>query len=650
MTPEAAAFVARNLLFLAALTTAAWAIGIPLTHRLPTISSLERHALATSLGLALVAHLAFFLGLLGFLSPLPLLLATALLSSLFWLGHRLRSQEPGGSPPPGSSSQAPAIPSAGEPDPARSEAQAGASDPAVHKAPAGSRRRRAAGLLAPTLALTLTVIAATPFLLLALYPPTAFDATTYHLPTARAFAETGALPFLPTLRAPIFPPLAELLSAIALLFAGDIASHLVQLLATALTAALLTAWGRSARAPAAGVVAAALFLGNPIVAHLAATAYVEMLLTLFVAAALFAADRWRATARPGWLAAAGFLAGSAAAVKYLGLFFVVWIGVETLLRAGRGRRLRAAALYTALALATLLPAYARITFHTGNPVFPYAAGLFGESAWSEAGSSDDPSRPRGTGAALARRYARLPLLPWDLVVERQRTNRQPPLSPLYLLALPALAWGLVRRPHVRRLLLPAAAYAAVFPLLPADARYLVPALPLVSLAAAESLVPLLERAAPRRRAAVAALLAALCLLPGWLYAGWRIARQGPPPLTAAARERYLAQAIPAYSALRFLDRRRGDDYTVYALHAENAAYFPRGRFLGDWRGPAAFGEVVPLAGDPAALHARLRALGADHFLLVRAKDYGLADDPAFRRLFLEIYADRHARLFRLAGG
>ena len=647
MTPEAAAFVASNLLFLAGLATAAWATGIPLTHRLPTISNLERHALATTLGLALIGHLAFFLGFLGWLSPLPLLLSTAILFALFfWVGKRPRSQEPGGSPPPGSSSQAPAIPSAGEPDPARSEAQAGASDPAVHKAPAGSRRRRAAGLLA----LIAIAIAASPFLLLALYPPTAFDATTYHLPTARAFAETASLPFLPTLRAPIFPPLAELLSAIALLFAGDVATHLVQLLAAALTAALLAAWGRGAGSLAAGVLAAALFLGNPIVAHLAATAYVEMLLTLFVAAALFAADRWRATAHPGWLAAAGFLAGSAAAVKYLGLFFVAWIGVETLLRAGRGRRLRAAALYGALALATLLPAYARITLRTGNPVFPYAAGLFGDSAWSGAGDVDDPSRPRGTGGALAGRYARLPLLPWDLVFERQRANRQPPLSPLYLLALPALAWGLVRRPRVRRLLLPAAAYAAIFPLLPADARYLVPALPLVSLAAAESLLPLLERAAPRRRAAVAALLAALCLLPGWLYAGWRIARQGPPPLTAAARERYLAQAIPAYSALRFLDRRRGDDYTVYALHAENATYFPRGRFLGEWRGPAAFGKVVPLAGDPAALHARLRALGADHLLLVRAKDYGLADDPTFRRLFLEVYADRHARLFRLAGG
>src|SRR5262249_44797932 len=34
-----------------------------------------------------------------------------------------------------------------------------------------------------------------PLLVLALYPPTGYDATVYHLPYARAFAETHAVPF-----------------------------------------------------------------------------------------------------------------------------------------------------------------------------------------------------------------------------------------------------------------------------------------------------------------------------------------------------------------------------------------------------------------------------------------------------------------------
>jgi 4-amino-4-deoxy-L-arabinose transferase-like glycosyltransferase len=521
--------------------------------------------------------------------------------------------------------------------------------------------------------LFLLLLVAAPLFLLALYPPTTFDATTYHLPTAAAFARTGALPFLADLRAPVFPPLAELLSAIALLFADDVAAQLVQLLAAALTAGLLVTWGRHGFRPGAGPVAAALFLGSPLVVHLAASAYVEMTLTLLATAALFAAARWRGTGSAGWLVLAGFFAGSAAAVKYLGLYFVAAVGIAALAGAARGRRLRAALVVAAVALATLLPAYARIAAHTGNPVFPFLPEVFGRSPWTRpaAEAADAPLDLEEHPAELARRWARLPLLPYDLVFERGRTNHQPPLSPFYLLALPAVAVGAVRDRRLRRLLLPAAGYVALFPLLPQDARYLVPVLPLASLAAAEALLGLGELRPRRvgsggggataalpaqnarhggralRRRVLTALLALACFLPGWLYAGWRIARQGPVPATAAARERYLASSLPVYPAVRFLNRNRGRAYAVYALHAENLAYFARGRFLGDWNGPAAFGELLPLLHDPAALHAKLRALGADHLLLVRGKDYRLPEDPAFRRLFREVYADSRARVFAL---
>ena len=61
--------------------------------------------------------------------------------------------------------------------------------------------------------------------LLTLYPPIGFDQTMYHLPFARAFAASGGLPFLPTLRYPMFPPLAEVLNAAVLMFAGDVATQ-----------------------------------------------------------------------------------------------------------------------------------------------------------------------------------------------------------------------------------------------------------------------------------------------------------------------------------------------------------------------------------------------------------------------------------------
>src|SRR4029078_13631688 len=107
----------------------------------------------------------------------------------------------------------------------------------------------------------IALAAAAPLAVLAIYPPTAFDATLYHLPFARAFVTTGALPFLADGRFPVFPQANEILFAAVMLFGPDLAAHGVQLLATLLTALLLAAWGGRP----AGWLAAAVYLGNPIV-------------------------------------------------------------------------------------------------------------------------------------------------------------------------------------------------------------------------------------------------------------------------------------------------------------------------------------------------------------------------------------------------
>ena len=85
-----------------------------------------------------------------------------------------------------------------------------------------------------------------PFLLLALYPPTAFDATLYHLPFARAFVESGGVPYVLDRRVPVFPQVNEVLFAALMMFGQDIAAHGLQLLMTLTTAALVFLWARRA--------------------------------------------------------------------------------------------------------------------------------------------------------------------------------------------------------------------------------------------------------------------------------------------------------------------------------------------------------------------------------------------------------------------
>jgi 4-amino-4-deoxy-L-arabinose transferase-like glycosyltransferase len=587
--------------------------------------ALETAAVATALGLVVLAEAGWLLGAAGLLRPLPVALVLlgihgAGIAAWRRLGDALRGL-------------------------AR-----WLGDP-------GKRRRRLL-LLAAGMAGLL------PVALLNVYPPVAFDETLYHLPLARAFAASGSLPLVAFLRLPVFPQLQETLFAIVLLFAGDVATHVVSLVAVLLTLPLLVAWGLRL-SPGAGWIAAAAYAGTPLVVYLAGTAYVEPGLVLFVTAALYAVDRWRQGVGgrdveretggegDGWLTLAALFAGAAAASKYLGLFFLGIVALAALAAkpdarpASRWRRLARVIMVAAVVMA---PWYGRIVAVTGNPVFPFLPAVFGSSQWDPTGYEPE---------VLRHRLRELPMtlvrLPWDAVFARRRLGGLPPFSPVFLLALPALLAGALTDRRVRALLLVAAAFALPIAALLPDARYLSAGLPLVCLAVGESLAAPLAAWARRRRderwlTSTAAMVALAICLPGWLYAGYRLYRQGPVPVTAEGRDAWLQRSLPAYPAIRHLNRACGSTYTLYAIHAENLAYFASGRFLGDWSGPGAYAKVLPSNGDARLLYQRLRSLGVDH-LLTLENDRALPPivAPELGTLFQPIYADGRARLFALRG-
>lgn len=570
-----AAFLAAHLLALALLATTAWAAGSLVTRSFSLEGRAERLALPVALGLALLAHLGFLLGTLGLLRPGILIAIVVVLHGAFYW----------------------------------------------------ERRRLAGGL--PRWTIVPALLALAPLFVLALYPPTAFDEIMYHLPFARGFAQSGGLPAMPALRFPVFPALAELLFAEILLLAGDVATHLVSLLAVLATGGLLAAWGRKAFSPQAGWIAAALWLGNPAVVHLGGTGYVEPLLALFVIGALFSAWTFRHTGERVWLLLAAFFAGSAAGVKYLGLFFAAAVFVDLVFAR---RKLTAPVLFALLSFLVLAPTHARILIHTGNPLFPYLPRIFGSTAW-------DPVAITPMAEVLEpETLVRFARLPWDVIFNRSAVGQQPPFSPFYLLGLPLLLVGAFRDSRVRRLLAIPFVWGAVFLFLPSDSRYLVPILPPVSLALA-GMIRIEKRS-------LLAAACALAFLPGWLYAGYRIAKQGPLPVTEAQRDLYLARKLPLYEAVRHLDR---SSSVAYAFHAEHMKYFYQGPLYGDWIGPESYSRLIPLVENPALLHRELRRLGATHLLM--SKSPGAVRPPGtseWQRRFRRVYEDPAAAVFALA--
>ena len=194
-------------------------------------------------------------------------------------------------------------------------------------------------------------------------------------------------------------------------------------------------------------------------------------------------------------------------------------------------------------------------------------------------------------------------------------------------------------------------YLATFTLLPADARYLLPILPVVALlvaVATEEAGAALARRLPALWPRLAPALVVAALLPGPLYAAYHLARQGPVPADTAARERYLARHLPLYPAIAYMNHTRGSSYSLYTLYAEQMIYHVGGRAVGEWIGPAPYAEIVPLLDRPAALAARLRIFGADSLLVPKLPDLPpLAPAAELAPFFDRVYEDPAATVLVL---
>jgi 4-amino-4-deoxy-L-arabinose transferase-like glycosyltransferase len=621
-TLEAAFFLLGHLLITLILGACAAALGRRLTWRLAYADSLEALFFSTSLGLGVLGSLIFLLGLLRLLyTQVMLALITAVLVVSFRVWRRLIVRLTG----------------------------------RLRSSWIGSRR--------PWLAFILGLVMV-PTLLLALYPPTEWDTTLYHLPYAQAFSEEHRLLFLPDLRFPVFPQLNEMLFVFTFLLADDVATHFVELTAMFLTALGLAAWGGRISSQRSGLWAAALWLGNPLVVWLGTSAYVDAGLTLFVTSALYAWTRWRATQDSHWIVLAGLFAGFAAASKYTGLFFVVLLLVQASFETVRRRRFKPVLAFLLAAVVACGPTYAWIVYLTGNPVFPFYSDLFGADEWNTDLAEDrrisiDQPLPGRAAAVLWLETKRivtgvddLVLVPWRAIFHREMFDWQPPLSPFYLILLPILGpLGLFCR-NSRWLLITSAAFGLFWLLSLQDLRLLLPALPPMSLALASELDRLTRKHAGRWKplsgGGVAPVVAAGLVALGPLYAAYKVHENGRLPTSLEQREVYLSHRVVGYDALRWLNQRHGHQYSVYVLFGAELTYYAQGRFWGDLRGPWRYRRILDVFDDGEKLYRELQRMGADHLLILRHEStVTRSDDQSFRNCFTKVLDDQDFDLYQM---
>ena len=532
------------------------------------------------------------------------------------------------------------------------------------RAPGDLPVRRAAGVPSFSWIAVAAAAALAVAILLALYPPTAFDDTLYHLPLARGLVEHGGATFQPELRYPAFPLGQEVLMGTVLGLGGsETGVHLVAVAQLALLLAVAGLWARRLAGPRWAAMAPALVAGCPLFVWLGSTAYVDLAVTLYGVSALWAFDLGRAWCRDdrssiesrgdhgggnegggdgrngeggdrqpdlaAW-AIAGGLAGAAAGVKYNGLFFVAALACAGWLATRRGLRRAALFRLVLVALVAGAPWYLRNAIATGNPVFPFATAIFGESAWKlppqalanpHGWTLAEPLALGGLWRSLGWLTIDLARSPFLLVRDSFQPAGVPPLSPFAAVALPVAALLAIGSARTRALAVIAFIYLALWLLNLREARYLAPVVPIAAVLAAALAAALAARRQPaapaggrdlwRRILAGCALV--VVVAPSWAFAARHAILRGPPPLRPEARSGYLDRWLPGHAVLACAPPRPGAP-VIYGLGAEALRYYAPGRYLGDWSTPYRYARVEPLLGDPERLAAELRDMGAELLL------------------------------------
>jgi Dolichyl-phosphate-mannose-protein mannosyltransferase len=608
-------FILTHYAAIALLALVAYVFGRRLTTQVRYHSNLEVISFSITLGLGVIAYLVLLLGSIGLLYSW-LLLAVILVG--LGLCYRIFIDWQ-------------------------------AAVPQLWRAVKRASKRR---WLVFVIGVALALILLPPIFALPLHPPTAFDATSYHLASAKIYAQEHRLVYTPDLRYPVLPQTNQMLFTLALLVYDDIFAQLVEFLMMIALVGAVIAFGQRLFSAQAGYWSSALLLGSPLVLWLGSVAYIDMGVTLFVTATIYAFSNWLQTRATHWLILSGVLCGLAIGTKSPPLFFLGILTIAAFCAGFRERRYAPPIVFAAIAFAIGLPWFARSFYYTHDPVFPILFDQFGRllgyghlrpeyyrdlmEAVSTAGISRAPAY----------------LLMWQLATTGNIPPAAPPILPVGFLLLPIAIVVSIRRVRVAGLLALTIAYVIFWLLTVRDSRFLVPVLPLLGLATMGSLTLLLAKLPwPRKpflHHGITIIGIVVLMYPGWKYGVKQQAERGPIPVNQTERDNYLSRQLQSYPAHRLLNSLGGSNYVLYTMQDENLAYFSNGTQKGDYFGPSSYSRIWDKLDNGQLLYHELKSMGANYFLVNNdRRKLDLPRDIFFESHFKPLYQEKNVRLFEI---
>ena len=224
----------------------------------------------------------------------------------------------------------------------------------------------------------------------ALAPVTEYDAMVYHYGLPNIFIQEHKICYLPENVYSAFPLNIEMLFTLGTLLKGYEVSNLMQYGISVLFLLSIYAFVRRYFDYFTALLATALLLTTPLVAHAFSRPAADMGLALFICLSLFSLIIWFDVKKDRWLISSALCCGFSLGTKYTALFFALGLlgfmllGKLLIEKSTLKRIFTKLSIFLLISIVIASPWYLKNWITTGNPFFPAFYEIFGGEDFSNA--------------------------------------------------------------------------------------------------------------------------------------------------------------------------------------------------------------------------------------------------------------------------
>jgi len=448
---------------------------------------------------------------------------------------------------------------------------------------------------------------------LALYPVTAWDALSYHLPVAGEFISQQRIAFLPFIRFPVHPQMMETFFVFALMLGDTVCVALTQYSMAVILCILIYSFVKKYISQDIGLLSAVIFISSPLVAYTSIVPYVEIGSTLFCFSAFYTMYLWLQEKKVKFAILSGLFWGIALGSKYYTILFFALVSLSVIIFLWHREVKKSHLLLFLLALLVVaLPWYLRNRYYSGDWFFPLFLDKVGARGIWDLKDLDiqiNDIRTHGLGYTVRAFF----ILPLNLLLHSAKFGEK---GLGFFLLLSFCSPFLMKK--WTRLIAVMAAIASIyiviwFKYFPVT-RYLFPVLPFLSILSAW----FLEKLCSRFKYLVS-FLAVVVITIGLTSIFNELKINKKLPLVPDEQFNYLSERIPTYRAIDFLNKMYDGNKVVYIFYDEGSLYYHKNKVIGDVYGPLSYRKILPYFSNPNTLYAVVRQYNVKYFLVRKDK-------------------------------